>query len=317
MCLECSGKHCGLGVHLSFVRSVTMDSWPETHLKKMESNPGGDDALNSFLKSHGIPKEIGIPLKYTTNAAALFRKKIQAVAENRPWHEPAVVQESVVKLPPRHNNGGGSEWKWDDNSGSIRRNHSVGDFRTGVGMNETSRCWSSEDINGKFQGCQGGKYVGFGSNGMGSLSRSDSQGDVIMEAVSVVSQGLGRLSLVASSVVQSAANAIQDGTKELTSKVDGGYDETLNVVASKTTEIRQKTWGIMQDVMALASQKVEEFTRDGVDWKVEGHVHNGSSGQFPEECKGDNNTFKEWDDWGMDRSYCEERWRGDVHERKK
>ena len=47
---------------------------------------------------------------------------------------------------------------------------------------------------------------------------------------------------------------------------EGGLDhtvsETVNVVASKTTEIGQRTWGIMKGVMAIASQKVEEFTKE-------------------------------------------------------
>lgn len=35
-CLECSGQHRSLGVHISFVRSISMDSWREVQYRKME-----------------------------------------------------------------------------------------------------------------------------------------------------------------------------------------------------------------------------------------------------------------------------------------
>ncbi|KAJ6844729.1 ADP-ribosylation factor GTPase-activating protein AGD7-like [Iris pallida] len=53
-----SGKHRGLGVHISFVYFVTMDSWYEIQLKKMEA--GGNNILNSFLSQYGVPKETDI-----------------------------------------------------------------------------------------------------------------------------------------------------------------------------------------------------------------------------------------------------------------
>ena len=38
-CLECSGRHRGLGVHLSFVRSVTMDAWSDRQIKMVRKGP--------------------------------------------------------------------------------------------------------------------------------------------------------------------------------------------------------------------------------------------------------------------------------------
>ncbi|KAL9398686.1 hypothetical protein Peur_007647 [Populus x canadensis] len=365
MCLECSGKHRGLGVHISFVRSVTMDSWSEIQIKKMES--GGNDKLNAFLAQYGIPKETDIVAKYNTNAASVYRDRIQTLADGRSWRDPPVVKETIgsKKKPPlsqsgsggggrdsySSNNGGWDNWDNDDSLGSsssdVRRNQSVSDFRggnTGGGgghaMGGPVRSRSTEDIYTRSQleasaankesffarrmadnesrsdaipPSQGGKYVGFGSSPAPTQRNNNSQQDVL----SAVSQGFGKLSMVAASAAQSAANVVQAGTKELTSKVkEGGYDykvnETVNVVTAKTTEIGQRTWGIMKGVMAIASQKVEEYTKEGRNtdnWQQSDNQSNGYYQEFnKQENKGWNSSSGGQSSSGHHNSYGSSSW---------
>lgn len=75
MCLECSGHHRSLGVHLSFVRSVQMDSWKEREIRAMESS-GGNAACVEFFKSKGIDKDMRIPQKYNTKQAAYYKERL-------------------------------------------------------------------------------------------------------------------------------------------------------------------------------------------------------------------------------------------------
>ncbi|PHU06823.1 putative ADP-ribosylation factor GTPase-activating protein AGD6 [Capsicum chinense] len=361
MCLECSGKHRGLGVHISFVRSVTMDSWSEIQIRKMEL--GGNDKLNQFLHQYGVAKETDIIAKYNTKAAGVYRDRIQTLAEGKPWRDPPVVKEvlkgpagSGARLPLSSSGGGGggrSNGGWDswgdsnDDGGfkDLRRNQTVGDFRSGGSSDGVpARSRSTADISREqyeasalnkdnffarkmaenesrpdgIPPSQGGKYVGFGSS-PAPMPRNNvnQQGDVF----SAVTQGFGRLSMIAATAAQSAANVVQVGTKELTTKVkEGGYDtkvnETVNVVTAKTSEIGQKSWGIMKGVLAIASQKVEEYTKDSPTWKSDSWQRgesekNGYYQDFNKDSKGWNasggaqssgrnvNSVSSvsWDDW--------------------
>ncbi|XP_019440954.1 PREDICTED: ADP-ribosylation factor GTPase-activating protein AGD7-like [Lupinus angustifolius] len=360
MCLECSGKHRGLGVHISFVRSVNMDSWSEIQIKKMEA--GGNDKLHEFLARYEIPKEIDIVTKYNTNAASVYRNRIQAIAEGRGWRDPPVIKEILTGKQTsggggsgggegggfRRNNGGWEDdWGVDDsfgNSGDIRRNRSTGDFkRGGGGMPVRSRSttdfarseWEASAANKEsffarkmaenesrseeLPPSKGGKYVGFGSSPTLSSQRSNQQNDYF----SVVSQGIGKLSLVAASAAQ-----------EITSKVkEGGYDDKVNVVSQKTSEIGQKTWGIMKGVLAMASQKVEELASDTPNSKTSNlqrneNNRNASNHNFNQENKGLNSpmgkeqsssgqvkthsSISSWDDWDNKDSKKEEPAKGST-----
>ncbi|XP_060201851.1 LOW QUALITY PROTEIN: probable ADP-ribosylation factor GTPase-activating protein AGD6 [Lycium barbarum] len=340
MCLECSGKHRGLGVHISFVRSVTMDSWSEIQIRKMEL--GGNENFNKFVFQYGIPKETDIVTKYNTKAASIYRDRIQSLAEGKPWRDPPVVKETLKVGPTTSRNGGWDSWDNDCSSKDMRRNNTVGDFRSGGSSGGApSRSRSTADISKEqyeasaankdnffarkmaenesrpdgLPPSQGGKYVGFGSTPAPMPARNigNQQGDVL----SAVTQGFGRLSMIAATAAQSAASVVQVGTKELTSKVkEGGYDtkvnETVNVVTAKTSEIGQKSWGIMKGVLAMASQKVEEYAKDSPTWKNDSWQRGESekngyyqefnqdwnaSGGAPSSGRNNSVSSSSWDDW--------------------
>lgn len=87
ICLNCSGGHRSLGVHLSFVRSSTMDNWlnwkPEK-LRQMEC--GGNRRARLYFEANGVPRS---PLKarYESLGALRYASLLEAEAQNKPFHE--------------------------------------------------------------------------------------------------------------------------------------------------------------------------------------------------------------------------------------
>jgi len=79
ICIECSGIHRSLGVHLSFVRSCTMDAWSDKEMKIMQV--GGNKRMREFFASQQFPPNVSIEQKYNTEAAALYRARIKELAE--------------------------------------------------------------------------------------------------------------------------------------------------------------------------------------------------------------------------------------------
>lgn len=99
LCLNCAGHHRGLGVHISFVRSIKIDIWQEKQLKLMHY--GGNSALKDFLCNYALPsKNIDI---YKTKALDYYRKMLNAKAEGLEFNieppNPEAGQEFVVDEP--------------------------------------------------------------------------------------------------------------------------------------------------------------------------------------------------------------------------
>ncbi|KAJ7087412.1 ArfGap-domain-containing protein [Mycena crocata] len=57
LCLQCAGTHRGFGVHISFVRSISMDTWQPDQLRRMQM--GGNTAFKEFMKSYYPPEQGG------------------------------------------------------------------------------------------------------------------------------------------------------------------------------------------------------------------------------------------------------------------
>lgn len=281
ICLECSGKHRGLGVHLSFVRSITMDKWKDLELEKMRV--GGNDKARRFLEAQ-LDWDPTAPLaqRYDSKAAALYRDKIATEAQGKTWSaETSSGRHHVTRTFPKSSSGpelkqsfGTGSSRFDD-SGSRPEDWSGGyqsynfnseqiashrdDFFSRVQAQNATR---PEDL----PPSQGGRYSGFG-NTVSAPPRSQSQ-EFFDGAWSSFSTGFATFAAGATKVASKASeNAVKIGSiaAQKAAELSGAVSEKvkdgtlINDLQSQVTTISTKVVDVsrrgVQDLSTLFAQK--------------------------------------------------------------
>ncbi|KAF2719470.1 zinc finger protein gcs1 [Polychaeton citri CBS 116435] len=241
-CLACSGIHRSLGVHISFVRSVTMDAFKKSEVLRMES--GGNKPFKDFFNGHSSNTLIGrtfddctINERYDSEAGEEWKEKLTCKVEGREFDgaafkkaraEEKLKQEERQKSRQQTPSGSGRNTPSQMGGGPLGRVKSppggAGQRSAPPSQKEKNEEYFARMGNANasrpedLPPSQGGKFGGFGSGFTPESSSSGSgwQDDFQKDPLAGITKGLGWLG---QSFAKQAATVnkqyIQPGMKNL------------------------------------------------------------------------------------------------------
>ncbi|XP_072852845.1 ADP-ribosylation factor GTPase-activating protein 1 isoform X9 [Pogona vitticeps] len=298
ICLECSGKHRGLGVHLSFVRSVTMDKWKDIELEKMKA--GGNLKFREFLESQEDYDPCwSLQEKYNSRAAALFRDKVATLAEGKEWS----IETSPAKnwTPPQPK----------VSLSSAHRSSAGQQQNTGATSDKAFEDWLNDDI-GSYQSGQENRYVGFGN----TVTPPKKEDDFLNNAMSSLYSGWSSFTTGASKIASAAKEGATKFGSQATQKFWGHKQQAEPGVSGKgwrdvTTFFSGKSDGPSErptEGESYQNSGGEGYQNNAVDhsfWETFGNSEPPKTHKSPSNDSWtyvDNSTEKKssdsWDVWG-------------------
>ena len=94
LCLKCAGVHRSLGMSISLIRSLQIDTWIEKQLLYLTK--GGNDNFKKHLKEFNIdPASASIDIKYKSKAADYYRRFLKNEVDRE--SDPNYVPTQIVK----------------------------------------------------------------------------------------------------------------------------------------------------------------------------------------------------------------------------
>ena len=93
LCLKCAGIHRSLGVDISTIRSLQIDSWTDKQILYLSQ--GGNFKLQKIWEEYGIDPKDPVEKKYKSKAGDYYRKYLKNLVEK--ISDPDYVQVELIK----------------------------------------------------------------------------------------------------------------------------------------------------------------------------------------------------------------------------
>lgn len=297
MCLECAGIHRGLGVHISFVRSITMDQFKPEELIRMEK--GGNELFDEYMGSHGIDLKLPQKFKYDNPFANDYKQKLTCIVEKREFEEPEHPDFDPSALGKEEQLQGGSNPTSNREATSIESRKS-----TKNDAKEKNEAYFAE-LGKKNQSkpshlppSQGGKYQGFGSAPVQNTQDTSRSSTITMDnfqkdPLGTFTKGWGLFS-----------NAVTRSFDEVNeSVIQPGYQQWQSGQLSEETKRAAAQFGQrFQETGNYGMQALSSFTKS---WQAPGNTTapNSAAAQYSKLSNSETNAAgqrpkdEEWEDF--------------------